>query len=285
MAAIEGFLNLLKPPGMTSHDVVAWVRRRLPRKTKVGHLGTLDPAATGVLPLAVGGATRWIQYLPPAVKGYRALVALGVETDTWDTTGKVLRTSAVPAFEQPELEAALAPFAGTIMQRPPAVSAIRTQGRRSYERVRSGEQLEMEPRPAHYHEVRLVGHRAGHLTVDIVCGPGTYVRSLVHELGQALGCGAALAFLIRTQSGPFRLSESVTLEELLSVSPGELVTGVEEMFKHLPRPSFRGRATQKGDRVVLQGSYGEGELVWVGQGLAQVTPQGDARLLAVTVGT
>lgn len=210
--SVAGFLNVLKPPEMTSHDVVAFVRRRL-GKVKVGHLGTLDPLATGVLPLAVGGATRLIQFLPPARKAYRAEITLGVATDSHDAAGTVTATAEVPSLENlPEI---LKEFHGTILQRPPQVSAIKVGGRRSYKRARQGEEFELEPRPAHYESVEVVRVRDSKVVLDVVCGPGTYIRSLARDLGERLGCGAVLSFLIRVLSGSFRLEQAVTLEELL----------------------------------------------------------------------
>lgn len=210
--SLAGFLNVLKPPEMTSHDVVAFVRRRL-GKVKVGHLGTLDPLATGVLPLAVGKATRLIRLLPPAVKAYRAELTLGVTTDSHDAAGTVIGRADVPPLDRlPDL---LQEFHGTILQRPPQVSALKVGGRRSYQRAREGEVFELEPRPAHYHAVELVKSEGPTLVLDVTCGPGTYIRSLARDLGERLGCGAVLSFLIRVLSGPFRLEHALTLEELL----------------------------------------------------------------------
>lgn len=211
--APTGFLNALKPPGMTSHDVVAFVRR-LAHRGKVGHLGTLDPGAAGVLPLALGAATRTLEFLPPARKAYRAEVTFGIETDTLDAAGQVLSRRSPEGLTREALEEACARFAGVIMQAPPRVSAIRQGGRRSYERARAGEDFDLPPRPAEYHVVRVLELRGPVALLDVDCGPGTYVRALARDLGQDLGCGAMLSFLLRTRSGPFLLEEAVTLEEL-----------------------------------------------------------------------
>ncbi len=215
MAAPTGFLDVLKPPGMTSHDVVAFVRR-LVGGGKVGHLGTLDPAATGVLPLALGAATRTLEFLPAARKAYRAEVTFGVETDTLDAEGQVLARHPVGDLTLEALQEACGRYLGTVMQEPPRVSALRQGGRRSYERARQGEDFRLPPRPAIYHEVRVLAldPAAGIALLDVDCGPGTYVRALARDLGRDLGCGAMLSFLVRTRSGPFLLPEAVTLEEL-----------------------------------------------------------------------
>ncbi len=208
-----GFLNLLKPPGMTSHDVVAFVRRQV-GGGKVGHLGTLDPGAAGVLPLALGGATRTLEFLPPARKVYRAEVTFGIETETLDAAGEVLARCDPGEIEPSGLETACSAWRGVVMQVPPRVSAIRQAGRRSYDRARRGEDFELPPRPAEYHAVRLLHLQGAVALLDVDCGPGTYVRALARDLGRELGCGAMLSFLLRTRSGPFFLERAVTLEEL-----------------------------------------------------------------------
>lgn len=224
MGTVAGFLNVLKPPGMTSHDVVYQVRRRLPRGVKVGHLGTLDPAATGVLPLAIGSATRLIPLLPDRgaiMKGYLAEIALGVSTSTDDLEGQVLeRHSAahLGGWSELEWDAQLAPFRGTIAQVPPQVSAIRTDGKRAYDRVRQGETLTLAARQVTVSRCafRSWSQQAaeGRLGIFLLCSSGTYVRSIARDLGRTLGVGGALAFLVRTLSGPFSLPSAVTLEEL-----------------------------------------------------------------------
>jgi len=207
-----GFLNILKPPGMTSHDVVYRVRRFFPKGTKVGHLGTLDPPAAGVLPVAVGFATRLISHLPEGDKAYLAEVAFGWRSDTLDEAGMVEAGGPVP--EELELEHHLRPFQGTIMQVPPQVSALRQDGQRSYDRARRGEQFELPARPAHYHGVRVIRQTATTATLRVACGPGTYIRSLARDLGESLGCGAILRFLLRLQSGDFHLPQAIRLEEI-----------------------------------------------------------------------
>lgn len=210
---MHGFLNIAKAPGLTSHDVVARVRRLVGRGVKVGHAGTLDPAATGVLPVAVGQATRLIEHLAEARKGYRGLVRLGVTTATDDAEGEVLATRPVPALDDEAIEAAVAPLRGPILQVPPMYSALHHEGKRLYELARAGQVLDLPARPVQID--RLTWARAGDdLAIAVECGKGTYIRCLARDIGAALGCGAHLAALERTFVGPFALAAAVTLEAL-----------------------------------------------------------------------
>ncbi|MFA5507973.1 MAG: tRNA pseudouridine(55) synthase TruB [Vulcanimicrobiota bacterium] len=218
---MEGFLNILKPPGMTSHDVVGLVRRQLGKKAKVGHLGTLDPAAAGVLPLAVGRATKLIPKLPDlgsAMKGYLGEIQLGVTTHSDDLEGEVVSRTPVGSFTQVQLGSVLAEFVGEISQIPPQVSAIRKDGVRAYQRVLRGQEVQLEPRRVSISALELcrMDPEVGRFTISVVCGPGTYIRALARDIGHRMGWGGALAFLLRTHSGPFHLEQSVSLEELLS---------------------------------------------------------------------
>lgn len=220
--AQAGFLNILKPPGMTSHDVVYQVRRKLARKTKVGHLGTLDPAATGVLPVAVGSATRLIPLLPDLgdhMKAYLAEIELGVRTSSDDLESEPVEhrpLGALTGWGQEEFERELERFVGPILQVPPQVSAIKKDGQRSYDRARRGETVALEARPVTVARCQFRGWNpeSGRLRFFLVCSSGTYVRSIARDLGERLQVGGALAFLVRTRSGPFDLSDSITLEQL-----------------------------------------------------------------------
>lgn len=208
-----GFLNILKPPQMTSHDVVDWVRRRL-GFAKVGHLGTLDPPAAGVLPLALGQATKLIAGLPPARKVYRAELLFGFTSDTLDTAGSLRDERPVGSLAG--LSELCEGFRGEVMQVPPRVSALKVDGKRSYARARQGEEFELEARPAIYHEVRVLDVAPPRAWLHVDCGPGTYIRALARDLGDRLGCGAVLAFLVRVRSGPFWLQDAWTLEDVLA---------------------------------------------------------------------
>lgn len=211
--AIGGFLNVLKPPGMTSHDVIGFVRRVLHVK-RVGHAGTLDPAAAGVLPVAVGSSTRLIEYLELADKTYRAEVKLGLATDSGDDTGEIIES--LPEFTLPDadaIEAALARFRGRITQVPPAHSAIKIGGRRACDLLREGKKVDMPSREVIIHRLELLACRKDTLLIDTDCSKGTYIRSLCADLGAALGIPATMSFLVRRRVGDFQLEDALTLEE------------------------------------------------------------------------
>lgn len=210
-----GFLNLNKPAAMTSHTVVARVRRSLGIK-KLGHAGTLDPLATGVLVLCVGGATRLSEYVMESTKRYRALLRLGVTTDTYDAEGTIVRQRDPSRVTRAQIERALAQFTGPIEQVPPMYSAIKKDGRKLYELARAGKTVERRPRPVTIYALEVSHYVSPFLTLEVVCSPGTYIRSLAHDLGQALKVGASLAGLTRTASGMFTLENAVSLETLLS---------------------------------------------------------------------
>ena len=214
--ALCGFLVIDKPAGPTSHRCVAAVRRAYGLK-RVGHGGTLDPAVTGVLPIALGPATRLLPYLR-GDKLYRAVVQLGVRTSSDDLEGDVLERRSPPVLDLAALEEALAGFRGEILQRPPAVSAVHVGGERAYARARRGEVVELPPRPVTIHSLQLLGWdpAEARLELEVRCSAGTYIRSLARDLGEHLGCGAALARLRRTETLGFDLSTAVDLERLAS---------------------------------------------------------------------
>jgi tRNA pseudouridine55 synthase len=209
----NGLLNIHKPTGMTSHDVVAKIRKLL-KQRRVGHAGTLDPAASGVLPICVGQATRVAEYLSESGKEYQASIVFGIETDTYDAEGAITSTASPDALSLASIAEALEQFKGPQKQIPPRYSAIKIQGQAAYKRTRAGEEITLEARPIEIFRLEILDWQKPVLTLDVACSKGTYIRSLAFDLGQALGCGAHLAGLIRTRSGPFRLEESVTLEEL-----------------------------------------------------------------------
>ncbi len=218
-----GFLVLDKPAGLTSHACVGRVRRAYGLK-RVGHGGTLDPAVTGVLPIALGAATRLLPYLS-GDKAYRGIVQLGLTTSTDDLEGEVLSRGPVPALGEAALEAALAPFRGSIEQVPPQVSAVHVDGQRAYARVRRGERLELAARPVTLHSLELLGWDpgTGQLELELRCSAGTYVRALARDLGAALGCGGALARLRRTEALGFSLEQAMPLEALKASAPPALL--------------------------------------------------------------
>lgn len=212
---MQGFLNLDKPFGLTSHDCVARVRRLLKLK-RVGHGGTLDPAATGVLPIALGRATRLLQYLPEQ-KAYQAKIRFGLTTTTDDLAGEVLTQQAAADLTLTQIQTALPQFQGTIEQVPPSYSAIQVGGQRLYQLARAGEIVVAPTRLVQVHQIQILSWQPGdypELEVAIDCGSGTYIRSIARDLGAVLGTGGTLAALIRTASSGFTLAHSITIETL-----------------------------------------------------------------------
>jgi len=211
---LVGLLNVNKPKGMTSHDVVGAVRR-VSGVRRVGHAGTLDPAATGVLPIAIGQATRVVSYLVDKDKVYEARIRLGVATDTYDDEGKITYEAAAPLeVSRNQIDRELARFVGEISQVPPVYSAIKYRGQPLYRWARRGLAVEPEPRLVRIYSIEVLSWDPPWVAVRVECGRGTYIRSLAHELGQRLGCGAHLVGLARTVCGPFRLEEAVSLDAL-----------------------------------------------------------------------
>lgn len=212
------FLVFDKPAGITSHDVVGMVRAVTGVK-KVGHTGTLDPFATGVLPLALGRATRLIQYLDEDLKVYDAVVQLGAATDTGDPTGTVIREAPVPQLDAATVQAVLAGFVGTHMQEPPRYSAVKVKGKPLYAYAREGKEMRAKPRPVRIDRVDLLELHADRLRILIECGRGTYARVIAEQVGQALGTEGHLTSLRRRRSGPFHEEgalDVVTLSEIVA---------------------------------------------------------------------
>jgi tRNA pseudouridine55 synthase len=211
---LHGFFNIDKPAGITSHDVVAQVRR-LARQRRVGHAGTLDPSATGVLVVALGAATRLIEYVQDqTIKEYRAVVRLGSATTTDDAEGEPLETRPVPALDRTALEALLAQFHGMIEQVPPMYSALHHEGQRLHELARAGKTVELAPRPVYIERITFQEWSTPDLTIEVRCGKGTYIRALARDMGAALGCGAHLYALRRTAVGTFRIEDAVGLDTM-----------------------------------------------------------------------
>jgi len=211
---VHGFLNIDKPAGITSHDVVARVRRVAQQK-RVGHAGTLDPAATGVLVVALGAATRLIEYVQEATgKQYLATVELGTTTTTDDAAGDVVATSAVPELDRGTLDRLLDRFRGATLQVPPMYAALHHDGRRLHELAREGIVVERPPRPVVIERLELVDWQPPQLTIDIMCSKGTYIRALARDIGAALGCGAHLHALRRTAVGEYRIEHATPLSTI-----------------------------------------------------------------------
>ncbi len=227
-----GFLVLDKPAGLTSHACVAHVRRAYGLR-RVGHGGTLDPAVTGVLPIALGPATRLLPYLG-GTKAYHGVVQLGLRTDSDDLEGAVLERRPLPALDAAALEEALAAFRGPIQQVPPQVSAVHVNGERAYARARRGEASALPPRPVTIEALQLLrwDPLGGQLELAVRCSAGTYIRALARDLGERLGCGGALATLQRTEALGFVLAQAVPLEHLTAVPP---LLDPLQALGHLPR--------------------------------------------------
>lgn len=234
---MNGVLVVDKPKGITSFDVVREVRRALAARDKtvkkVGHTGTLDPMATGVLPICIGDATKIAQFITEASKAYDAVVKLGATTDTLDAEGKVLETRAVPPLNRELLERTFDKFRGTFAQVPPMYSAVKIGGKRLYELARAGEEVERAARQVTVHELVLRDFSADELKLSVSCSKGFFVRTLGAELGEALGCGAHLTALRRTQSGPFSLLQAVPLAQVVAGAPVHLVS-LNDALEDLP---------------------------------------------------
>lgn len=234
--AMNGILNVLKPPGMTSSDVVVRVRRKV--GGKVGHGGTLDPGAAGVLPILLGKATRLFDHMQLHSKTYMGEFVLGVTTDTLDTSGAWRDSRPVTEEMVQRLPAVMATFVGQVEQVPPQYSALKQGGKKLYQLARKGQEVSVAPRTVTIHACELLGRvDATHFRFRLDCSKGTYVRSLVRDIGEALGCGACLASLLRTRSGDFDIQSATTLTQLAAADAQALQTlllPVESALLYLP---------------------------------------------------
>lgn len=210
---MDGILNIDKPPGRTSFSIVAQVKR-LSGAKRAGHAGTLDPEASGVLPVCLGRGTRVIEFLMDTSKGYSAEIELGIATDTYDAAGQVTRHGDASLITLEQVEAALGQFRGSIRQTPPMYSALKREGRPLYELARAGITVERQSRPVQIHRLEITGWNPPLLNLDIGCSKGTYIRSLAHDLGEALGCGAHLKNLVRTRCGIFGIEGAISMPRL-----------------------------------------------------------------------
>lgn len=249
---IDGILNIYKESGYTSHDVVAKLRGILKQK-KIGHTGTLDPQAQGVLPVCLGRATKVCDMLTGNQKEYRAVMRLGVVTDTQDMTGTVLAEQAVSCTEQ-EVRDCAENFVGKQLQLPPMYSAVRVEGKRLYELARQGIEVERERRPVEIFSIYIEEIHLPFVTMTVRCSKGTYIRTLCHDIGQALGCGGCMDSLLRTASGPFVLEDSAKLARVEEMCRAgrllELLTPIDHVFDKMPRLTL----TEDGERLVKNGN-------------------------------
>ncbi len=261
---INGVLNIYKEAGFTSHDVVAKLRGMIKQK-KIGHTGTLDPAAEGVLPVCLGNATKLCDLLTDWDKTYEAVLLLGVATDTQDTTGQVLRECPVEADEETLREVVLS-FKGAYAQVPPMYSALKVGGKKLYELAREGKEVERAARPVHIYEIELLDVKLPRARLRVTCSKGTYIRTLCHDIGERLGCGGCMEQLLRTRVGVFTLENSLCfskLEELLCSGDGsfadppqirerlgDVLTPVDALFSEYDRCILKPEA----DRLIYHGN-------------------------------
>ena len=274
---MDGFINVLKPTGLSSHDVVDIVRRIFKQK-RVGHAGTLDPAAAGILPVALGRAARLVEYMENADKSYRAEIAFGYATDTGDVYGDVIESIPCPALPlEEELRRVLGKFVGEIEQTPPAYSAIKVGGQRAYDLVRQGAAVEIPTRTVRIDRLELVHADAAHarILVDVDCAKGTYIRSLCTDIGAAFGLPATMRFLLRTRVGGFMLADSYTLEELAEVRETALCAPdtaldlpVYELAPQRVKAFYSGLSTSERRLELAEGCYrvyAEGVFLGIGR--------------------
>lgn len=229
---IDGIFNVLKPPGMTSHDVVSVMRKILQTK-KVGHGGTLDPMAAGVLPVFAGKATRLLEYALEGSKAYRAIITFGSQTDTGDEEGEIIATSQVVPLDPKKIVSVLQGFEGEGKQIPPMYSAISYQGQKLYKLARQGLEIEREPRNIHIHSLKMVEYTGEQLIVDVECSKGTFIRTLSEDIARMFGMVGTMSFLLRYRVGDFQLETARTLEEIAE-DYEKCKLPLEMAIKHLP---------------------------------------------------
>ncbi len=235
---MDGFVNILKPTGMTSHDVVAQIRRMVP-KTKVGHTGTLDPNAAGVLPICIGRATKFSDYLLKRKKRYYAQIRFGKQTDTLDSYGKIVEEKNIFPYTREDIECTIQKFTGNILQIPPKYSAIKINGQKLYQAARRGEDIaEIKPREVTIYSIKLCSFHQETIELDVTCSSGTYIRTLAEDIGRELNNLAYLSLLIRLESGEFMIENSITLEEIRTLCEEnrleEGVRSIDEVLSFYP---------------------------------------------------
>ncbi len=230
---MDAIFNVLKPPGMTSHDVIGFLRRALQTK-KIGHGGTLDPDAAGVLPVFAGTATRLLEFAMAGSKQYIAEFTLGVQTDTGDDGGRIIKELPVPELTEESVRRILERFTGPQMQLPPMYSALKVKGQKLYELARRGVEVERQPRPIEIYKLELLRLAPPYLTVAVECSKGTYIRVLGEDLAAVLGTCGTMSFLLRTQVGKYTLNEACTLQEI-AADPAGCASAPATAAAHLPR--------------------------------------------------
>ena len=279
---IDGVVVLDKPGGMSSNQLLQKVKR-LYNAEKAGHTGSLDPLATGVLPICLGEATKVSQYLLEADKGYVAHVRLGETTETGDAQGQSTGSQPVPALDSPGLEVVLAAFVGEIEQEPPVYSALKQDGVPLYKLARAGKEIRSKLRTITIHSIRLVEWQSPTLVIEVYCSKGTYIRTLAEDIGRRIGCGAHITALRRCKAGPFTLADATTLDTLENLAEAELdaqLVPVDQAIENLPRfvlDEVQTRRLRQGQTVHVD-AVGQEQLlrVYCGQefiGIAMLTPE------------
>lgn len=261
---MDAIFNVLKPPKMTSHDVIGFLRRALNTK-KIGHGGTLDPDAAGVLPVFAGSVTRLLEFAVEGRKEYIAEFTLGAQTDTGDDSGEVVKTLPVPQFTQEQLLAVLAQFIGPQLQLPPMYSAIKINGKKLYQLARQGVEVERTARPIEVYKLELLHYTETSFTVRVACSKGTYIRVLGEDLATALGTCGTMSFLLRTQVGAYTIDKAFTLQEIAANPDGcaaEPLTAVDALPKLRVNAHQAARITN-GVRTTLAGTA-DGRYVLLG---------------------
>lgn len=259
---IEGLLNVDKPGGLTSHDVVNRLRK-VAGLRRIGHAGTLDPLATGVLLVCLGRATRLVEYLVGQPKTYTAVIRLGQSTNTYDADGEVVRERPL-TFNQEALGQALTQFQGDLQQLPPLYSALKVKGQPMYKLARQGIEVERQPRAVTIYDLEIIGLNPPHLEIAVTCSSGTYIRSLAHDLGEVLNCGGHISALRRTAVGEFKAASAVALDQLTPDNLHTYLQAADTAVAHLPR---------------LQISQTETEALWQGKTIAQQNSHPEAGTL------
>ncbi|MBD5500451.1 MAG: tRNA pseudouridine(55) synthase TruB [Lachnospiraceae bacterium] len=242
----HGIINIYKEKGFTSHDVIAKMRGICKQK-KIGHTGTLDPDAVGVLPVCLGAATKLCDMLTDRNKEYIAVLRLGVTTDTQDISGRVLEEKEVTVSKETVREVILS-FLGNQLQVPPMYSALKVNGKKLYELAREGKEVERLPRPVSIYEIEILEENMPEFTIRVACSKGTYIRTLCHDIGQKLGCGAIMTALTRTKAGEFQIEKAYTLSKIQQLSDEgrlwEILVPIEKVFENLPSVTVKKDASK-----------------------------------------
>lgn len=236
---MDGIINVLKHAGVSSHDIVQQIRKIL-RTKKVGHTGTLDPDAVGVLPICIGKATRLVEYLTSSTKRYRALIEFGYETNTQDASGQITKSTELPVLNKNEFEKTLERFIGELEQVPPMFSAVKINGQPLYKLAREGKDIEREARKIKIYDLKLIDYNQKSALIDVTCSKGTYIRTLCQDIGKSLNSSAYMSFLVRIQSGIFHIENAYTLVEINQLTSDNYLINMADCLNDWPNLEFSG---------------------------------------------